>query len=81
MAIGSTPCRGQRHGVGTEGERGTERRGEQKGSTAGAVNGQGMAKGESDRDEEANREGKKKRQPLVGSAKEYRGFYEGGSAD
>ena len=33
MALGSTTCRVQRHGVGTGGERGTERLGERTGST------------------------------------------------
>ena len=56
MALGSTTCRGQRHGVGTGGERGTEWRGERTGSTGEAGNGQGTANGESDGDEEANGE-------------------------
>ena len=60
MAPGSTTCRGQRLGVGTGGERGTERRGERTGVTGETGNGQETAKGESDGDEEANREGKRK---------------------
>ena len=60
MALGSKTCRGQRHGLGTGGEQVTEGRGEQKGLTGEAVNGQGTAKGESDRDEEGKREGKRK---------------------
>ena len=39
MALGSTSCRGQRHGVGTGGEWGTERRGKRKGPTDGTGNG------------------------------------------
>ena len=46
MALGSTSCRGQRHGVGTGGERGTERRGGQKGTTDRKGNVQVTAKGE-----------------------------------
>ena len=60
MALGSMPCRGQRHGVRTGVERGTEQWGERKGSTEGSGNGQGTAKGEADGEEEANREGKRK---------------------
>ena len=60
MALGSTSCLGQRHGVGTGGERVTERGGEQKGSTDRVGNGQGTARGEADGDEEVNREGKRK---------------------
>ena len=60
MELGSTTCRGQRHGVGTGGERGTERRGERTGSTGEAGNGQGTAKEESDGDEEANGKGERK---------------------
>ena len=60
MELGSTTCRGQRHGVGTGGERGTERWGEQTGSTGEAGKGQGKTKGESDGDGEANGEGKRK---------------------
>ena len=60
MALGSTTCRGGQHGVGTGRERGTEWRGERTGSTGEAGNGQGMAKGDSDGDEEASGEGKRK---------------------
>ena len=60
MALGSTSCRGQRHGVGTGGEQGTERRGERKGQTNGTGNGKGTAKGEADGGEEANGERKRK---------------------
>ena len=69
MALGSTTCRGQWHGVGTGGERGTERQGERTVSTGEAGNGQGTAKGESDRDEEANGEGKRKGNHWWGSLK------------
>ena len=60
MALGITTCQGQRHGLGTGGERGTERRGERTGVTGETRNGQVTAKGESDSDEEANGEGKRK---------------------
>ena len=60
MELGSTTCRGQRHGVGTGGERGTEQGGEQTAVAGETGNRQGMAKGESDGDEEANGEGKRK---------------------
>ena len=56
MALGSTSCRGQRHGLGMGRERGTERQGEQKGPTDGTGNGQGTAKGEANGGEEANGE-------------------------
>ena len=58
--LGSTTFRGQRHVVGTCGERGTERQGERTGSTGKAGNGQVKVKGELDGYEEANGEGKKK---------------------
>ena len=77
MALGSTTCQGQRHGVGARGERGTERRGERMGSTGGSGNGQRTKKGR--RGDKQG--GEEKRQPLVGSAKEYWGFYEGGIAN
>ena len=48
MALWSTSCQGQRHRVGTGGERGTERRGERKGPTDGTGNGKGTAKEEAD---------------------------------
>ena len=48
MALGSTTCRCQWHGVGTGGEWGTERREERTGLTGEAGNGQGTSKGESD---------------------------------
>ena len=60
MALGSMTCRGQRNGVGTGGERGTERRGERTGSTGEEGNGQGTAKGEVDGGEEANGSGREK---------------------
>ena len=69
MALRSTTCRGQRHEVGTGGEWGTERWGERKGSTGGAGKGQGPAKGESDGVEEANGEGKRKRNRWWGALK------------
>ena len=75
MEPGSTTCRGQRHGVGTGGERGTggiDRRGGER--TRNDKRGVGPRRGGKWRGEE-------KRQPLVGSAKEYRRFYEGGSAN
>ena len=81
-ALGNKTCRGQRHEIGTGGERGTEWRGEQKGSTGGggreqARNGKrGVVQRRG-----GKQGGEEKSQPLVGSVKEYRGFYEGGSAD
>ena len=60
MALGSTPCQGQRHGLGTGRERGTERRGGRKVQTDGTGNGQGTSKGEADGGEEANGEQKRK---------------------
>ena len=60
MALGSTTCQGQRNGVGTGGERGTERRGERTGLTGETGNGQGTAKAESDGYKEANEEGKRR---------------------
>ena len=72
MELGSTPCQGQRHGVGTGGEQGTKRQGERMGPTDKTGNGQGTSKGEADGGEEANGERKRK---------ENREFYGRGSAD
>ena len=74
MELVSMTCRGQRHGVGTERERGTERKGERTGSTGEAENGQGTANGESDRDEEANGEGKRKGNRWWGALKSTGGY-------
>ena len=60
MALWSTSCRGKRYGVGTGGERGTERRGERKRTADGNRSGQGTAKGEADKSEEDNRDRKRK---------------------
>ena len=60
MALWSTSFRGKRHGLGTGGERGTERKGEQKVTADGTGNGQIRVKGEADGCEEANGEGKGK---------------------
>ena len=69
MALGSTTCLGQRHRVATGGEWGKERWGERTGSTGEGEKGQGTAKGESDGDEEANGEGKKKGNRWCGALK------------
>ena len=60
MELESTTLQGQRHGVGTGGERGTEQQGERTVLKGEAGNGKGTAKGDPDRDEEANGEGKRK---------------------
>ena len=74
MALASTTCQGQRHGVGTGGERGTEQKRERAGSTGEAGNKQGTAKEESDGDEEANREGKRKINRWWGALKSTGGY-------
>ena len=60
MALWSTSCRGERHGVGRGEERGRERSGERKGTTNGNGNGKGTAKGETGGSEEDNRDRKRK---------------------
>ena len=57
VALGSTTCQGQRHGVVTEEGRGMERWGERKGNGKGGI---GRRRG-------GQRRGEEKRQPLVGS--------------
>ena len=54
MALWSTSCQGERHGVGNGGERGRERSGERKGTADWNRNRQGTVKGESGRSEEDN---------------------------
>ena len=54
MALWSTSCRGERHGVGKGGERGRERSGERKGTADGNRNVQGTAIGEAGGSEKDN---------------------------
>ena len=85
MALWSTSCQGKRHGVGKGGERGTERRGERKGTDGrnGRQERKRIVNGErGGRWERGEKRGsEEKRRPLVGNAAEYREFYGGGSAN
>ena len=81
MAIGSMSCQGQRHGVGTEGERGTERPGGTEGTDRQDMEQARNGKRGVVQVRGGQRGAEKKNQPLVGNVKEYREFYGGGSAD
>ena len=54
MSLWSNSCRDKLHGVGTGGERGTERKGERKETADGTGNGHKTEKGEADGGEEAS---------------------------
>ena len=60
MALWSTSCQGERHGVGKGGERGREQSRERKGTADRNRNGQGTAKGEAGGSEEDNGDRKRK---------------------